>query len=135
MDELSKVSLKKFKDDLGCLVAAESITDLSFVPQRIFFIISNKGDVRGKHAHKNHSQFMICSQGSCLLRFDNGKELKEIILDSNDIGIEVQPGVWGEQEYLEDNTTLIVLSDYHYDEDDYLRNYNDFKDFILNKTQ
>jgi UDP-2-acetamido-3-amino-2,3-dideoxy-glucuronate N-acetyltransferase len=76
---------------------------------------------------------MICSQGSCLLRFDNGKELKEITLDSNNIGIEVQPGVWGEQEYLEDNTTLIVLSDHHYDEEDYLRDYNDFKDFILNK--
>lgn len=134
MDGLAIVSLKRFENDAGCLVAAESLKDLSFVPQRIFFITSNKGDIRGKHAHKQHSQFMICSQGSCSLKFDNGKEVKDILLDSNNIGIEVQPGVWGEQEYLEDNTTLIVLSDQHYDEGDYLRDYNDFKEFILNKT-
>ena len=77
---------------------------------------------------------MICSQGSCSLKFDNGKEVKDVLLNSNNIGVEVQPGVWGEQEYLEDNTTLIVLSDQHYDEGDYLRDYNDFKEFILNKT-
>ena len=51
------------------------------------------------------------------------------------MGVEVKPGIWGEQMYLEDNTILVVLSDYLYDENDYIRNYNEFKNFVLGATK
>jgi dTDP-4-dehydrorhamnose 3,5-epimerase-like enzyme len=134
MEGLQIVSLKKLSSIKGSLIAAESGKDFSFLSKRIFFITSNKGDKRGRHAHKEHSQFMICAQGSCSLTFTNGFEKENILLKNNDIGVEVKPGIWGEQEYLEDNTVLIVLSDFHFDENDYLRDYDDFKSFISNKS-
>jgi hypothetical protein len=67
------------------------------------------------------------------MKFDNGKDVESILLNENDKGIEVQPGIWGEQTYLEDRSTLVVLSDYLYDEDDYIRDYDEFKRYILGK--
>tara|TARA_B100000767_G_scaffold272666_1_gene300895 strand:+ start:506 stop:913 length:408 start_codon:yes stop_codon:yes gene_type:complete len=133
MDGVKVVSLEKFKNESGNLVVAESGVNFNFLSKRIFIVTSNAGDVRGHHAHKEHSQFMMCVQGSCIVNLDNGKDVESILLNDNDKGIEVQPGVWGEQKYLEDNSTLLVLSDYLYDDGDYIRDYGEFKQYILGK--
>jgi len=133
MDGVKTVSLVKFKNDSGSLVIADSEVNFNFLSKRIFVVTANAGAVRGQHAHKEHSQFMMCVQGSCIMKFDNGKDVESILLNENDKGIEVQPGIWGEQTYLEDRSTLVVLSDYLYDEDDYIRDYDEFKRYILGK--
>jgi|TARA_Y200000002_G_scaffold297357_1_gene251988 dTDP-4-dehydrorhamnose 3,5-epimerase-like enzyme len=130
MQGIKLLSLEKFSNLSGDLVVAEFEKNFNFNVKRIFYVTSNHGTVRGKHAHKAHLQYMICINGSCSLKFDNGQEKETILLDRNDIGVEVQAGIWGEQTYLEDNTTLLVLSDSLYDEADYLRNYDDFKKYI-----
>ena len=135
MKGLQLVTLNTFDTDLSRLVIAESDKDFNFLSKRMFFVSSQKGETRGLHAHKEHSQFMICIHGSCSLKFDNGSEIQTILLDSNNVGVEVKPGIWGEQMYLEDNTILVVLSDYLYDEKDYIRNYNEFKNFVLGATK
>ena len=131
MQGIKLLSLEKFSNLSGDLVVAEFEKNFNFKVKRIFYVIANQGTVRGKHAHKAHLQYMICINGSCSLKFDNGQETETILLNRNDIGVEVQAGIWGEQTYLEDNTTLLVLSDSLYDETDYLRNYDDFKKYIL----
>ena len=130
MQGIKLISLEKFSNSFGDLVVAEFEKNFYFKVKRIFYITSKHGTVRGKHAHKAHMQFMICINGSCSLEFDNGNEKETILLDRNDVGVEVQAGIWGEQTYLEDNTTLLVLSDSLYDEADYIRNYDEFKKYI-----
>ena len=112
------------------LVVAEYQKDFNFLSKRVFFVTGKKGETRGNHAHKRHSQFMICIQGSCMLNFDNGFIKESILLDSKSKGVEVSPHIWGVQKYLQDNTTLMVLTDYQYDEEDYIRDYQEFKRFI-----
>ena len=121
--------LKNIKNSPN-LVVAEYRKEFNFLSKRIFFVTGKKGETRGNHAHKRHGQFMICIQGSCMLKFDNGFIKESIILDSKFKGVEVSPLIWGVQEYLQDNTILMVLSDYQYDEEDYIRNYKEFKKFI-----
>ena len=54
---------------------------------------------------------------------DNGMEKINIILDSRSEAILVPSGIWAEQEYLDDNSALIVFCDQLFDEDDYIRSY------------
>ena len=125
-------SLQDYSDQSGSLIVAEFEKDFNFSVKRVFYITSKSGKIRGRHAHKEHAQFMICLNGACTLAFDNGEEKQTILLDSNDRGVEVRPGVWGQQTYMEDNSILLVLSDHIYDEDDYLRNYDEFIEFVSN---
>ena len=59
------------------LFIAELKKNYGFVCNRFFFIIGNKNEIRGYHAHKKQSQFMICLQGTCQLVFDNGIKKKK----------------------------------------------------------
>ncbi len=132
MKGINILQLQDYSDQSGSLVVAEFEKNFNFPVKRIFYITSNSGKIRGKHAHKEHAQFFICINGACSLEFDNGSEKKTILLDSNDKGVEVRPGVWGQQNYMEDNTILLVLSDHIYDENDYLRSYDEFIEFLSN---
>lgn len=111
------------------LFIAELKKNFGFICNRFFFIVGKKNEVRGNHAHKKQSQFMVCLNGACRLDFDNGIKKKKIILDNNLIGIKVSPGIWGVQKYLKTNTILLVFSNGTYDEKDYIRNYKNFIKF------
>ncbi len=125
--------LNKNKKSPG-LVIGELKKNFGFICRRFFFILGNKNEIRGNHAHKKESQFMVCLRGACELNFDDGIKKKKIILDNNLLGVKVSPGIWGIQKYLKANTILLVFSNGAYDEKDYIRNYKKFKIFKkLNK--
>jgi dTDP-4-dehydrorhamnose 3,5-epimerase-like enzyme len=115
------------------LVIGELKKNFSFICNRFFFISGKKNEIRGNHAHKKQSQFMVCLQGKCQLDFDNGNKKRKIILKNNLIGVKVSPGIWGIQKYLEKNTILLVFSNGTYNEKDYIRNYKSFLKFKKKK--
>ncbi|MGE0614875.1 MAG: FdtA/QdtA family cupin domain-containing protein [Bacteriovoracia bacterium] len=111
----------------GYLVALEELRNVPFDIKRIFYVYGTPGGaLRGKHAHKECQQFLICIRGRCDLVFDDGKEKRTLRLDSPDQGAYLPPSVWGEQTYLDEGTMLMVLTDKYYDESDYLRDYDGF---------
>jgi dTDP-4-dehydrorhamnose 3,5-epimerase-like enzyme len=114
------------KHDNGELVAVEAGKDLPFTIQRNFTIRSPGGTMRGKHAHKHCAQFMICQLGTVEVTCDDGKKQKLFVLDNFDVGLLVPPGIWATERFLGSQCILNVLCDQRYDEDDYIRNYNDF---------
>ena len=56
------------------------------------------------------------------------------VLDKPNLGLLIAPGIWTEQKYIENNTILTVLCDRPYDEEDYVRNYDDFKLFFAKQN-
>lgn len=126
VDSLHVTILPKFRDILGDLVALEEKIDLPIEISRIFVVSGSLGVTRGKHAHKRLTQVLVCVNGACVIVCDDGDEKKEFILD--DIGqvLTIPPGIWAEQIYSKEKTVLIVLCDFPYDEDDYIRNYEEF---------
>jgi dTDP-4-dehydrorhamnose 3,5-epimerase-like enzyme len=90
---------------------------------------AEKNAVRGRHAHKLCSQFLVCSSGEALVTCSDGDETFEFLLNKPSMGLLIPPGIWSEQLYLTENTVLTVLCDRVYEAEDYIREYSIFLEF------
>ena len=102
---------------------------IPFTICRIFTVLANADGKRGEHAHKKCKQLIICVSGAIDLLCDDGEKRQTIRMSSNSDGVLVPNGIWAEQTYLEDKTVLLVICDQPYDENDYIRNYDEFIDW------
>lgn len=115
----------------GELSFFESIRDIPFDIKRIYYISKvSEGLRRGFHAHKNLKQILFCPYGRIQLILDNGKEREEIELSDPSIGIVIEKPVWREMLWLQKNSVLCVAASEYYDADDYIRSYDDYKEYI-----
>ena len=129
---LVKLSIKS--DERGSLVFAEALNQIPFSIKRIFYIFNTKNNgCRGYHAHKNNKIVLFCLQGSSLIKLDNGKEKTQYLLDKPNVGIIINNKIWHSMEKFKKNTILLAISSEKYDENDYLRNYNQFKQYLKQK--
>lgn len=114
-------------DDRGQLVAIEAMKDLPFQVNRVYYIYDTLPGVRrGFHAHRNLQQILICVHGSCKIHLDNGHDTAEVLLDKPHEGLYISNDMWREMYDFSDGAVLLVLASEHYDEADYIRNYEDF---------
>lgn len=126
IEKIQLVNIPEFVDSNGTLIKVESHIETTFDIKRFFQIIASEGDIRGYHAHLKYSQFMFCSLGKIELNCEDGYEKRNFILDSPTTGILVPPLIWSHQKYLKENSILNVLSDGEYNENEYIRNYDQF---------
>ena len=118
----------KGDNDRGFLTAIESAKDLPFKIKRVYYI--NKipiGIRRGFHAHHQLEQCLIAICGSCKILMDYGNGDKRIFeLNSPSFGLIIKKMVWHEMYDFSDDCVLLALANDHYNESDYIRNYDDF---------
>ena len=88
--------------------------------------------MRGEHAHREQSQFLVCVKGACSVAVDDGAKREEIRLDRPNLGLLLPPMVWGTQYKYSADAVLLVLASGCYDAEDYIRDYDDFCDLIGN---
>ena len=91
---------------------------------------TTEGVTRGKHAHKNLEQILICIHGSCKIRLDNGFEQKVVPLEKPYEGLYVSNDMWREMFDFSPDAVLMVLASELYDENDYIRNYDEFLEMV-----
>ena len=114
----------------GNLIPIEFLKDLNSDIRRSFIVSSSKeGIVRGKHAHKDLTQFLICVSGECKIICDDGKSKKIFILNKPNQVLCIPSHIWSEQYYLNKSTILLVFCDDYFKESDYIRNYSEFISF------
>ena len=131
MKSIRLINFDYCKETDGDLVVVEGHSDnVPFSIARIFNVRADKGSTRGRHAHRECTQLLICTNGTVEVTCDDGKQTSTYILDEANHGLLIEPGIWAEQKYIKENTVLTVLCDFLYDEGDYIRNY---KDFLENK--
>ena len=114
------------KSEFGNLIVFDYEKDLGKIIKRSFVVSCSEKTHRGKHAHKNLTQFLVCTNGKCNVICDDGISKKEITLDSPNQLLKIPNQIWAEQFYQEKNTTLLVMCDDIYKEDDYIRDYEFF---------
>ncbi len=117
-------------DDRGKLIALEALSELvPFEVKRVYYIFdTTPGTVRGNHAHKNLKQVLICISGACTIVCEMPDGTKsEIRLDWPNRGLLIEGLVWRQMKDFSKDAVLIVLASEHYDEADYIRDYNQFK--------
>ncbi|GAA5093721.1 WxcM-like domain-containing protein [Wohlfahrtiimonas larvae] len=127
---MSLVNLIEFPmlgDERGSLVALESMKNVPFDIQRIYYIFGADSEKpRGFHAHKELQQIAICVAGRCRMVLDDGYTKEVVWLDSPDKGILIGNCIWREMHDFSSDCVLLVLASHHYDESDYIRSYDEF---------
>ena len=118
--------LKMNEDRRGKLVSVEGSGDLPFDIARVYYILPGDGSARGFHAHKALEQLMICVAGSCRIILDDGRERSEFYLARPDEGLFVGRMTWREMHDFSADAILLVLASERFDEDDYIRDYDEF---------
>jgi len=118
----------------GSLSFAQLGSTLPFKPERYFIVfdVASK-EIRGEHAHKELHQFLVCVKGSCSVLVDDGRTSEEILLDSPNRGIHVPPMIWSVQYKYSSDAVLLVLASAPYDADDYIRDYDQFLDRVVDR--
>lgn len=120
-------------DDRGDLVSLEELThQVPFEIKRVYYIYNTDHDVvRGKHAHKELYQVLIAVSGYVTIKLDDGVNKHYIMLNSPSEGLQIGPGLWREMMHFSDDAVLLVLASEKYDEDDYIRDYPKFLEYVL----
>lgn len=122
-------------DERGQLVALEEFIDIPFRIKRVYYMYDTAdGVTRGFHAHKTLQQILICIHGSCKVRLDNGKEKKVIPLEKPYEGLYVSHAMWREMFDFSSDAVLMVLASELYDEADYIRNYDEFLEYVNSRN-
>ena len=114
-------------DYAGNLVPIESGQDIPFDIKRIYYIWGTDFDaVRGHHAHRKLEQIIICIAGDCDFILDDGKTKKTVHLENPNKGLYIKHNIWREFTHFSKDCVILVLASEHYDESDYIRDYDTF---------
>ncbi len=115
----------------GELSFFEAGHDIPFDIKRLYYISKvPEGMHRGFHAHKNLLQLLFCPYGRVKLILENELGREEIELSDPSIGLIIDRPTWREMVWLEQNSVLCVAASDYYTEDDYIRDYSEFKKYI-----
>jgi dTDP-4-dehydrorhamnose 3,5-epimerase-like enzyme len=118
-------------DSLGSLSFFESSKDIPFEIKRVYYIYNvPEKSKRGFHAHKNLKQLLWCPHGSIEILLDDGKDKSYLMIDSPEKAILVKEGLWHEMIWHAKDSVLCVAASDYYNEDDYIRNYDEFIEYV-----
>lgn len=123
----SLIEFQDISDDRGSLVAIENNRNIPFEIKRTYYIYNTKNLARGFHAHKKLQQILICLNGSCKVNLDDGKRIQVVELNTPTLGLYITGLVWREMYDFSKDCILLVLANQYYDEDDYIRDYDIFR--------
>lgn len=131
MRDIKQIKLEKIKSPGGSLNFFEKGKDIDFDIKRIYYIYEFcQENRRGFHAHKDLKQVMWCPHGAIEIDFTDGKETTKYILDDPTKIIVVNRGYWREFVSLKENSILCVGASDIYSEDDYIRDYNKYLEWV-----
>ena len=118
-------------DHEGSLVALEKGEDFPFDIKRVYYIWGTEQEVvRGKHSHHRLDQVNVCVSGFCDFILDDGKKREVIHLSKPNQGLYIKHNIWREFTNFSKDCLVLVLASEHYDETDYIRDYEDFLGMI-----
>lgn len=135
MSLVKLIDVPSFGDERGGLVAIESNQSIPFEIKRLYYIFNTALDKpRGFHAHLDLKQVAICLKGSCRFILDDGIKKEEVILDSPLQGLVIESLTWREMHDFSEDCVLLVLASEHFDENDYIRDYQKFLRVVHNEV-
>ena len=134
--QVVKYAFQQHGDDRGQMVALEENKDIPFSIKRVYYMYdTGEGVRRGFHAHKSLEQILICIHGSCKILMDNGEEKKIVPLEKPYEGLYISNNIWREMYDFSSDAVLMVLASDYYKEEDYIRNYDEFLEFVKKNKQ
>jgi len=125
------VNLPKIEDLRGNLTFIEEENHIPFKIRRVYWIYDVPGgEVRGGHAFKKQQEFIVALSGSFDVYTDNGKEKIIHLLNRSYYGLYIPAGYWRQMKNFSTNSLALVLSSTLFSEEDYIRDYDEYLEYI-----
>lgn len=125
------IELPRITDERGNLTFVENKRHIPFDITRVYYLYDVPGGAhRAGHAHKTLEQVLIAASGSFEVIVDDGKQRRTFVLNRSYIGLYIPPLVWREIENFSSGSVCLALASDFYREEDYFRDYEDFKQSI-----
>lgn len=128
MKKSHMLEFNRHGDQRGYLVAIEGNRDIPFDIKRIFYIFgSDSSVVRGRHSNRKSEFVLINVCGSCRVRtVEMDGQVQEFLLNKPHTGIYLPKMVWKDMYEFSEDSILLCLSSEHYDNEEYIRDYDAF---------
>tara|TARA_R100001443_G_scaffold96069_1_gene102873 strand:+ start:87 stop:506 length:420 start_codon:yes stop_codon:yes gene_type:complete len=126
ISDIKEIQLKRYSDTKGNLIAIENLKDIPFEIKRVFYVYDANGQTRGKHAHYQTKQVLICVSGECTVVCRDGKQAREITLSNPEHAVLIPEMIWNEITYHSSGSVLLVLSNTPYNTFDYINNWQEY---------
>ena len=128
------IDFPKITDPRGNLTVAQALTDVPFAIKRAYWVYDvPAGECRGGHAHKLCKEVLIALSGSFHVTVDNGEEQKTVLLNHPYQGLLIDTDVWRTLDDFSSGAVCLVLASEPFDENDYIREYDDFLRYLADK--
>ena len=124
------VEMEKNHNPAGNITVYQNGSPMPFDVKRIYYLYDVPGgSERGGHAHKELRQLIVAASGSFDVIVDDGRNKKIIQLNRPYYGLLVVPGIWREIVNFSSGAICLVLASEKYAEEDYIRDYSEFREF------
>ncbi len=130
------IHLAKHHHDNGNLTAVEDFNEIPFKIKRTYYLYDIPGgEERGGHSHKALYQLIVAISGAFEVVIDDGGQKKRVLLNRPYEGLLIVPGIWRTLENFSSGSVCAVLASEYYDENDYVRDYEEFLTLTANKKR
>lgn len=134
-DSVKILEFPDLGDERGNLVVVEGEGfGAPFDIKRVFYIYgSDDSVVRGQHANRKTEFVLINVAGSSKVRVDNGCESVIYELNRPRMGLYLPTMLWKDMYDFSSDSVLLVLASEHYDGQEYIRDYGEYKKEVAEK--
>lgn len=124
------IQLPRIENEKGNITPIEGLKNIPFPIERVFYTYDIPGgEARGAHAHKECHQLLVAASGSFEVVLDDGINKRTMLLSRPFYGLHIPPGIWAAEQGFSSGSICLVLASHKYDEEDYIRNYNEFIEY------
>ena len=135
MEDCELIELGKNHHANGNLTVVENEMQVPFDIKRVYYLYDVPGgEERGGHSHKALKQFIVAISGAFDVVIDDGINQRTITLNRPYQGLLIVPGIWRVINNFSSGAVCLVIASEHYDEADYVRDYQEFKQLTSTKT-
>ncbi|RZJ65107.1 MAG: WxcM-like domain-containing protein [Flavobacterium sp.] len=100
---------------------------LPFEIKRVYYLFDVPSSAsRGGHAHKEQAALLVPLSGSFDVVLHDGKSRETVTLNKPDKALLIPKNTWRELENFSSGAVCLVISSGEFDEDDYIRDFNEF---------
>ena len=136
VDDCRIIDFAVIGHEYGNIAVTENSATAPIQVRRVYYIYAGQaGAERGGHSHHNATEIVIALSGSFDVTVDDGYRTRRVTLNRPSQGLLLATGIWLSHIHSSSGAVCLVLASEKFDEADYVRDYDTFKQLTSNKQK